>query len=156
MAGSLNKVQLIGNLGANPELQYLPSGQAVCEIRLATSHTYKDRNDQPQEQTEWHRVKTWGKTAENCSKFLEKGSKIYVEGKLQTRTWDDKDGKKCYMTEVIGFQIIFLSRKAGTGDPPASHTPAPARGSGGSAPAPSGGGSGYEGTDFGGEDDIPF
>ena len=108
MAGSVNKVIVLGNLGANPELKYLPSGQAVCEMRIATSETYKDRNEQPQERTEWHRVTVWGKTAENCSKFLQKGRQVYVEGRLQTRSWDDKEGKKQYMTEVVANQVVFL------------------------------------------------
>lgn len=108
MAGSVNKVILIGNLGANPELKYLPSGQAVCELRVATSHSFKDKTEQLQERTEWHRVVVYGKTAENCAKYLQKGRSLYVEGRLQTRSWDDKDGNKRYMTEVVANEVVFL------------------------------------------------
>ena len=104
MAGSVNKVIVIGHLGANPEIKYLPSGQPVCEMRIATSETYRDRNDQPAERTEWHRIVVWGKTAENCAKFLTKGQQVYVEGRLQTRSWDDKDGNKRY---IKGPDVVF-------------------------------------------------
>ena len=79
MAGSVNKVILIGNLGVNPEVKYLPSGQPVCEFRIATSESYRDRNEQLQERTEWHRVVVWGKAGENCGKYLTKGQKVYIE-----------------------------------------------------------------------------
>lgn len=164
MAGSVNKVILLGNLGANPELKYLPSGQAVCEIRLATSQTYKDKNDQKQERTEWHRVVAWGKTAENCGKYLQKGRQIYLEGRLQTRSWDDKDGNKRYTTEIVADQVVFLRDGA-------SHERSEGEG-GGESEAPrqqrSQGGYGQGGgqrqappaqDEFGGgggEDDIPF
>jgi single-strand DNA-binding protein len=108
MAGSVNKVIVIGHLGANPEVKYLPSGQPVCEMRIATSETYRDRNDQPAERTEWHRIVVWGKTAENCAKFLQKGRQVYIEGRLQTRSWDDKEGKKQYMTEIVANSVVFL------------------------------------------------
>ena len=130
MAGSVNKVIVIGHLGANPELKYLPSGQAVCEMRIATSETYRDRNEQPQERTEWHRVVVWGKTAENCSKFLQKGRQVYIEGRLQTRTWDDKEGKKQYMTEVVANQVVFLGG-GGRGDGDAAPRSASSSGGGG-------------------------
>ena len=91
MAASVNKVILIGNLGAKPELKYLPSGQAVCELRLATNEIFTDKNQQKQERTEWHRVVVWGKQGENCAQYLDKGRQVYVEGRLQTRSWDDKD-----------------------------------------------------------------
>lgn len=113
MAGSVNKVIVLGNLGAKPELKYLPSGQPVCEMRIATSETYKDKNEQVQERTDWHRIVAWGKQGENCAKFLDKGSKAYVEGRLQTRSWDDKEGKKQYMTEIVAMQVVFLSRGGG-------------------------------------------
>src|SRR5205085_6691553 len=98
MASSVNKVILIGNLGAKPELKYLPSGQAVCEMRIATNENFTDKQEQKQEKVEWHRVAVWGKTAENCAKYLVKGRSVYIEGRLQTRSWDDKDGNKKYMT----------------------------------------------------------
>src|SRR6476620_7146729 len=110
MAGSVNKVILIGNLGAKPEIKYLPSGQGVCEMRLATNESYTDKQNQKQERTEWHRVVVWGKTAENCAQYLDKGRQVYIEGRLQTRTWDDKKtGEKKYMTEIVAQQVTFLS-----------------------------------------------
>lgn len=109
MAGSVNKVILIGNLGADPELKYLPSGQSVCEIRIATTFDFKDKNDQKQERTEWHRVVVWGKSAENASKYLRKGQQTYIEGRLQTRSWDGPDGKKNYTTEIMAEQVVFLN-----------------------------------------------
>lgn len=113
MAGSVNKVILVGNLGQNPEVKFLPSGQAVCQFSIATSETYRDRNEQQQERTEWHRIVVWGKVGENCGKFLTKGQKVYLEGRLQTRSWDDKEGKKQYMTEVVANQVLFLSGPRG-------------------------------------------
>lgn len=113
MAGSVNKVILLGNLGADPELKYLPSGQAVCEVRLATTYEYKDKAEQKQEKTEWHRVVVWGKSAENCAKFLRKGQKVYVEGRIQTRSWDNPDGKKSYLTEIISDRVVFLQPASG-------------------------------------------
>lgn len=110
MAGSVNKVILIGNLGADPELKYLPSGQAVCEIRIATTFDFKDKNDQKQERTEWNRVVVWGKSAENVSKYLRKGQQTYIEGRLQTRSWDGPDGKKNYTTEIMAEQVVFLNQ----------------------------------------------
>lgn len=115
MAGSVNKVILLGNLGADPELKALPSGQAVCELRLATSFDFKDNNGQKQERTEWHKVVVWGKTAENCGKYLKKGRQVYIEGRLQTRSWDDKDGNKRYSTEVVADNVVFL-RGGGSDD----------------------------------------
>lgn len=144
MAGSVNKVILVGNLGTNPELKYLPSGQPVCEFRIATSESYRDRNEQLQERTEWHRIVVWGKAGENCGKFLTKGQKVYVDGRLQTRTWDDKDGKKQYMTEVVANQVVFLSGPRGGAEDGARA----AGGEGGYGGPPSGGG--YGGGDRGG------
>lgn len=112
---SVNKVILIGNLGRAPELKNLPSGQTVCSFTIATSETYKDKNDQKQERTEWHRIVVWGKTGENCAKYLDKGSKIYLEGKLQTRSWDDKEGNKKYVTEINAFQVTFLDTRSSGG-----------------------------------------
>lgn len=106
---SVNKVILIGHLGADPELRYTPSGnRAVCNLRIATTEVYKDKNGQKQEQTEWHRITVWGDQAENCNKYLAKGRLIYVEGKLQTRSWDDKDGVTKYSTDVIAERVKFL------------------------------------------------
>ncbi|HEY0250623.1 MAG TPA: single-stranded DNA-binding protein, partial [Kofleriaceae bacterium] len=100
MAGGVNKVILVGNLGADPDMRYTPSGQGVCELRVATSESWNDKNGQRQERVEWHRIVVWGKRAEVCSKYLSKGRQVYVEGRIQTRTYDDKDGNKRYITEV--------------------------------------------------------
>jgi single-strand DNA-binding protein len=171
MAGSVNKVIVLGHLGANPELKYLPSGQPVAEMRIATSETYRDRNEQMQERTEWHRIVVWGKQAENCAKFLQKGRQVYVEGRLQTRSWDDKEGKKQYMTEVVANQVVFLGGGgggAGRGAEDESRGAA-AGGYGGEGGGYGGGGRGGrsyrtpepaspapDSGDFAGEDDIPF
>jgi len=118
MAG-INKVILVGNLGRDPELRHTPQGQAVGNFTLATSESWQDRNGQKQERTEWHRIVVWGKLAELCSKYLSKGRKAYIEGKLQTRAWDDKEGQKRYTTEIIANTVQFLdsaaSANAGTG-----------------------------------------
>lgn len=115
MSASVNKVILIGNLGAKPELKYLPSGQAVCEMRIATNETFK-KDGQKQEKTEWHTVKAWGKTGENCAQYLDKGRTVYVEGRIETRTWDDKtSGEKRYKTEIVAQSVQFLGDKGGGG-----------------------------------------
>ena len=155
MAGSVNKVILIGNLGAKPEIKYLPSGQAVCELRLATNEVFNDKNNQRQERTEWHRVVVWGKTAENCAQYLDKGRSCYVEGRLQTRSWDDKTtGEKKYMTEIVASQVTFLGGGAGAGEG------GEGGGGGGGYRKGGGGGGGGGPDDFGpppgGDDDIPF
>ena len=108
---SINKVILIGRLGQDPELKYTPSGQAVSTLSLATSESWVDKGGQKQERTEWHRVVVWGKSAENCSKYLAKGRQIFVEGRLQTRSWD-KDGQKHYTTEIIASTVQFLGSRA--------------------------------------------
>lgn len=109
MAGSVNKVILIGNLGQKPEVKFLPSGQAVCEMSIATNETYTPKGGDKVEKTEWHRIKVWGKQAESCGQYLDKGRTVYVEGRLETRTWDDKKtGEKKYMTEVVASQVVFL------------------------------------------------
>jgi single-strand DNA-binding protein len=152
MAGSVNKVILIGHLGAKPELKYLPSGQAVCEMRIATNEVFNDKQQQRQERTEWHRVVAWGKTGENCAQYLNKGRQIYVEGRLQTRSWDDKNsGEKRYMTEIVANNVTFL----GGGGPGVEEGAPPARAHG--RPSP-GRGEGAEdfGPPSGGDDEIPF
>jgi single-strand DNA-binding protein len=108
MAGGVNKVILVGHLGADPDMRYTPSGQGVCELRLATSESWNDKNGQRQERTEWHRIVVWGKRAEVCSKYLSKGRQVFVEGRIQTRTYDDKDGNKRYITEIIANDVQFL------------------------------------------------
>ena len=155
MAGGVNKVILVGNLGADPELRYTPSGQGVCELRIATSDSWTDKQGQRQERTEWHRVVVWGKRAEVCSKYLSKGRQVYVEGRIQTRTYDDKDGNKRYITEIIAADVQFLGgggrdgagRTGGRSDDPPPPSDADFGGGYGG-----GGGGGGGGPD----DDIPF
>jgi len=117
MAGkSLNKVTLIGNLGKDPELSYTPSGVAVAKFSVATGEKWKDQEGNVQEHTEWHNIVAWRKLAEICGQYLKKGSKVYLEGKLQTRSWDDKNtGVKRYTTEVIADDLIMLDSKGGGG-----------------------------------------
>jgi single-strand DNA-binding protein len=105
--GSVNKVILVGNLGADPELKYTPSNRALCNLRIATTEVYKDKSGQRQEKTEWHRVTVWGDSAQNCAKYLAKGRSVYIEGRLQTRTYD-KDGQKHYATDVVADRVVFL------------------------------------------------
>lgn len=105
----VNKVILIGNLGADPEIRYTPSGTAVATLRLATSRRWKDRDGNLQEETEWHRVIAWAQQAEFCSNYLSKGNKVYVEGRLQTRKWKDQNDIDRYTTEIIAATVQNLS-----------------------------------------------
>ena len=118
--GSINKVILIGRLGKDPEMRFTPSGKAVTNFTLATNENWTDQSGEKQERTEWHRVVTWGKLAENCAKLLAKGKQVYVEGRIQTRSWDDKDGNKRYTTEVVANTMQMLgpieSGSKGMGD----------------------------------------
>src|SRR4029079_1706798 len=111
--GSVNKVILVGNLGRDAELRYTPGGAAVATLNLATTEVWNDRNNQRQEKTEGHRVVLWGKQAESLQEYLTKGKQIYVEGKLQTRQWDDKDGNKRYTTEIKPDRITLLGGGGG-------------------------------------------
>jgi len=113
--GSVNKVILVGNLGRDAELRYTPGGAAVATLNMATTEVWNDKGGQRQEKTEWHRVVLWGKSAESLSEYLVKGKQIYVEGRLQTRQWDDKDGNKRYTTEIRGDRIVLLSGGGGGG-----------------------------------------
>ena len=108
---SVNKVILVGRLGQDPEMRYTPSGTAVCNLSLATSESFQDRNGERQERTEWHRLVVWGKIGETCSKYLKKGRQVYVEGRLQTRSWEDKNGQKRYTTEINANNVQFLGPK---------------------------------------------
>ena len=160
MAEGLNRVMLLGNLGQDPELRMTSGGQAVLKLRLATSETYLDRNKVRQERTEWHSVVVWGKRAEALSKFLTKGSRIFVEGGLRTSSYDDKEGHKRYRTEVVAQNIILSGGGGGGRGGPRSQD----SGDSGPDPAPSaggaggGGGGGYGDQDYGGgnDDEIPF
>ncbi len=113
--GSVNKVILVGNLGRDAELRYTPGGAPVATLNLATTEVWNDKGGQKQEKTEWHRVVLWGKSAESLSEYLVKGKQIYVEGRLQTRQWDDKDGNKRYTTEIRGDRIVLLGGGGGGG-----------------------------------------
>ena len=153
--GSVNKVILVGNLGRDAELRYTPGGAAVATLNMATTEVWNDKSGQRQEKTEWHRVVLWGKTAESLNEYLTKGKQIYVEGRLQTRQWDDKDGNKRYTTEIRGDRVVLLGGGGGGG-----------RGGGGGSRG-GGGMSDSGGGDFGSpsgpetsapltDDDIPF
>ena len=146
---SLNKVMLIGNLGRDPEVKYTPNQTAVCTLNIATSDRRKDDSGNWVEQTEWHRVVVFGKTAENCAQYLKKGRSVYVEGRLRTNKWKDKEGNDRYTTEIVAGTVQFLSQGAGGG-----------RDSGGSSFS----GDSFEGGSAGApdvdikfdDDDIPF
>jgi len=115
---SVNKVIIVGNLGADPETRYMPSGEAVTNIRVATTDRWKDKaSGEMKEATEWHRIAFFGRLAEISGEYLKKGSQIYVEGKLRTRKWQDKDGNDRYSTEVIGDTMQMLGRREGGGEP---------------------------------------
>jgi single-strand DNA-binding protein len=163
--GSVNKVILIGNLGADPELKYTPTSRPLCNLRVATTDVYKDKGGQRQEKTEWHRVTVWGDQAENCSKYLAKGRSVYIEGRLQTRSYD-KDGQKHYATDVVADRVVFLGSGGGAGAgageggsarrpggaPAGGASPGGGRGGYDSGPPDDGGGPGAPPSD----DDIPF
>ena len=158
---SVNKVILIGNLGADPETRYAPSGDAICNLRIATTEVWKDKSSgERREATEWHRVVFFGRTAEVAAQYLRKGSQIYVEGRLQTRKWQDKDGQDRYTTEIRGDEMKMLGGRQGMGgdapmgrqdEPPArQQRSAPQQSeSSNRAPAQSGGFGDFD-------DDIPF
>jgi single-strand DNA-binding protein len=134
---SVNKVILLGRLGQDPELKYTPGGSAVCNFSLATTEAWTDKQGQKQEKTEWHRVVVWGKLAELCNQYLAKGRQAFLEGRLQTRSWDDKDGNKKYTTEILASTVQFIggasannnaSTNAGPNmDSSYAQTPAPAQ-----------------------------
>lgn len=126
MARSLNKVMLIGNLGKDPELRYTTSGVAVATFSIATSESWKDADGNMQEKTEWHNIVAWRKLAEICGEWLKKGKKIYIEGRLQTRSYDDKNtGAKKYITEIVADNMIMLDGKGGASEGREGHSPAP-------------------------------
>ena len=166
MARGVNKVILVGNLGKDPEIRYSPNGGAVANITIATSESWKDKvSGEKQEKTEWHRVVFFGRLAEIAGEYLKKGAQIYVEGRLQTRKWQDKEGKDRYTTDIIVGEMQMLSSKSGGSgnfapqgdnevvDSGASSAPAssaPAAKKPAAAPAKSGGG--FDNFD----DDIPF
>jgi single-strand DNA-binding protein len=142
MAG-VNKVILVGNLGRDPEIRYTKDGQAVANFTLATTENFGGREGKREERTEWHRIVVWGKTAENCAQYLSKGRTVYIEGRIQTREWEDKEGQKRKTTEVVAQTVQFLGGPRGSGTGPARESGG-FDGPAGDAPAPAGG------------DDIPF
>jgi len=161
-SGGVNKVILIGNLGADPEVRYMPSGSAVANLRLATSESWRDKTTgEPQERTEWHRVALFGKLGEIAGQYLRKGSKVYIEGKLRTRKWQGQDGQDRYTTEIVvdinGTMQMLDSRGGGGGDGDYGRPPAAAGGGAGAGTGQAGGQSGPAPAapdDF--DDDIPF
>jgi len=148
---SVNKAILVGNLGKDPEVRFTGSGKAVCKFSLATTTSWNDTEGARQERTEWHNIIVWGKQGENCGKFLSKGRQVFVEGEIRNRSYDDKDGNKRYITEIVAQNVRFLGggagggagRSGGTGDPGFPEEPATGMGGSGGAAA----------TD---DDDIPF
>ena len=151
---SVNKVILIGNLGADPETRYLPSGDAVTNIRIATTDTWKDKGGEKQEHTEWHRIAFFGKTAEIAGEYLKKGSPVYVEGRIRTRKWQDKEGQERFSTEIVADRMQLLGARGGGSESMAreAREPAAAGAGGGSAKAPARKGGAFDEMD----DDIPF
>jgi single-strand DNA-binding protein len=142
---SVNKVILIGNLGRDPEVRYLPSGQALAKFSVATSESYTDRNGAKQERTDWHNIVVWGKPAEACGQYLKKGRQVYIEGRISTRSYEAKDGSgKRYATDIVAQRVQFLGGRPGAG----SEEPPESSGGGGS-----GGGESPPPMD---DEDIPF
>ncbi len=161
---SVNKVILVGNLGRDPEVRYAPSGAAICNVTIATSRNWKDKTSgERQEETEWHRVVFYDRLAEIAGEYLKKGRPVYVEGRLKTRKWTDKDGVEKYTTEIIASEMQLLGGREGAGDDagggaeraprsaPAARAPAPAPSSAPSRPAPKSA-TGFDEM----EDDVPF
>ena len=124
---SVNKAILIGNLGADPELRYAPDGQAVASFRIATTERFKNKNGEQQERTDWHNVVCWRRTAEIANEYLKKGSPVYIEGRIQYRSYEDKDGIKRYRTDIVAQRLQFLAGRgqAERPTPEPSETPAP-------------------------------
>lgn len=166
--GSLNKVMLIGNLGKDPEVRAIPSGAKVANFSIATTENYNDKNGQRVEKTEWHNIVMWRGLAEVAEKYLKKGSQIYVEGRLQTRSWDDQNGQKKYMTEIVADNMVMLGRPGGNRDGASggeSFRSEPAMSAPRSQNRPEGGYGGNAGGGYSGggpsvpppaEDDLPF
>lgn len=151
---SLNKAMIIGNLGRDPEMRYTPSGQAVTQFTVAVNRNWKDPNGEWKEETEWFRVVVWGQQGERAAEHLRKGNKVYVEGRLQTRQWEDQSGAKRYTTELVANQVTNLERRS-RDEGAEEGAPSPASRPG--RPAPSGEAGGGEKFDDGNNfDDLPF
>ncbi len=137
MARGINKVILVGNLGADPETKYMPSGDAITNLRIATSDTWTDKSSgQKQERTEWHRVVMFKKLAEIAAEYLRKGSQVYIEGSLRTRKWQDKEGRDQYTTEIVASEMQMLGGKGGGDAPARASPPGRRRSRAGRPPAP--------------------
>lgn len=155
---SVNKAILVGNLGKDPELRYTAAGTAVATFTLATTERFKNRNGDQQERTEWHNIVAWGPLAEICGKYLSKGRQVYVEGRIQNRSYDDREGNKRYISEVVISEMQMLGRpgeEAGGGRPAGGRPGSPAAAgaaTAGTATAPAG----FEEPPFNPDDDIPF
>jgi single-strand DNA-binding protein len=150
----LNKAMLIGNLGQDPETRYTQDGTCVCNIRLATTERFKDRNGQQQERTEWHRVVLWGKLGEIANQYLKKGARVFIEGRIETRKWQDKEGQDRYTTEIRASEMKMLGGGTRGDDAGGASPSAPSR-----APSRSGSDPFADSPDFGDvpvDDDIPF
>ena len=157
MARGINKVILIGNLGADPETRAMPSGMTVANLRVATSESWRDKQSgEQQERTEWHRVAMFGRLAEIAAEYLKKGSQVYIEGSLRTRKWTDKQGNERYSTEIIGNELQMLGGRGGGGGAATGTAPAPsfAEESSGGGGGGGGGSSASRSEEF--DDDIPF
>ncbi|MSQ46788.1 MAG: single-stranded DNA-binding protein [Deltaproteobacteria bacterium] len=145
---SVNKVILVGNLGKDPEVRFTPSGRAVAKFPIATAESWMDQENSRQERTEWHNIVVWGKQAESCGQYLAKGRQVFIEGAIRSRSYDDKEGIKRYVTEIVAQRVQFLGSSGGGG-----RASAEGGGSGGS-------GAGGNFDEFGGgqipEDDVPF
>jgi single-strand DNA-binding protein len=153
---SVNKVILVGNLGADPETKYLPSGDAVTNIRIATTDRWKDKaSGEMKEATEWHRIAFFGRLAEIAGEYLKKGSQVYVEGRIRTRKWQDKEGQDRYSTEIVADQMQMLGSRSGSGEP-RSESPRSAEPKAAAAGAAPAGGARKGGKFDDMEDDIPF
>ena len=154
---SLNRVLLIGNLGADPEVRYTQGGSAVANFRIATTEVWNDRGSgERNERTEWHRIVVWGKQAENCGEYLKKGRTVFVEGRIQTREWQDKDGNKRYTTEIVANNVQFLGgRGEGGGGGGGGGGRGGSYQGGGGSDFPSGGDQNMDPPPMG-DDDIPF
>ena len=155
MAG-VNKAILVGNLGKDPELRYTQNGQAVVNFTIATTENWTDKSGEKQERTEWHRIVVWGKVGESCAQYLSKGRTVYVEGRIQTREWEDREGQKRYTTEVNAQTVQFLgggSRRDDAGTPAAGSDPGPSSSGGGFT---DGGSSSSGGSTPPPPEDVPF
>jgi len=138
----INKAILVGRLGADPEVRYTPDGAMVTNFRIATDEQWKDKSGERVQKTEWHRIVTFGKLAEICGRYLVKGKLVYVEGRIQTRTWEDKEGNKRSTTEIIAVNMQMLDSKGQRGSDGSSEEPPPSQPGGADGPLP--------------EDDVPF